>query len=432
MNQRRQESSGGVICAFKRSNVTNAQRQPSPPQQQLPRSYGQHPALSSPSSSTLTDPSSGKGIEEQKSILLSPRQHIRDQTQPTSSFLLEQSEEFPRPRVGLRIQKEPPSPIRAAFTSNTHVNYSMESAPGAFSALQTATKSEFDSYHSQTAVRHSLPVDYFYEHPSRLRHSMDGPSNVNQQQHQAEYSFPASVISAQQKQIEALRNEVEQLKQLVQSLTQSSTVNQQTVENTTESLGLLAPYNNVPEPSWMMESSLVISKRSSMLPPPPIDDLIPIREHASRDYSILYEDHLDHVELGSFVAPTASVPNDDVYRNDENYAEKSDSTNETTHNEGSSNAASPELLIVSSHSQDNAATLPNDELFIDLPVLPTVAKISTSPIRHYHTTEVMDDVGVFQESEVSMHIKYLLYLIYLCVFAFFSQSSRFKQSIYQP
>lgn len=123
---------------------------------------------------------------------------------------------------------------------------SLESAPGAYSALQTAYKAEVLHQHSQQvrideheAYETKLPV--LYHRNGNLQEHLDaslGPSkqfvryrsqkssqnlhespNGPQPPQDLQYSFPAEVIVAQQRQIEGLQREVGELKEMVQQLT---------------------------------------------------------------------------------------------------------------------------------------------------------------------------------------------------------------------
>lgn len=126
---------------------------------------------------------------------------------------------------------------------------SLESAPGAYSALQTAYKTEMLHQQSQQqridgsleheAYETKMPV--LYHRNGNLQEHLDaslGPSkeyvryrsqkssqnlhessNGSQPPQDLQYSFPAEVIVAQQRQIEGLQREVGELKEMVKQLT---------------------------------------------------------------------------------------------------------------------------------------------------------------------------------------------------------------------
>lgn len=121
------------------------------------------------------------------------------------------SEAAPLPRSSALLPSPSPQKPPVAYSQPTleddgEEDKSLSIAPGAYSSLHVAVK------HGQSS---SLPHSGVLSTPAYMdAHALSSP--------QLQFSFPAEVIAAQQRQIEALREQVASLQHLVEKLTLAS------------------------------------------------------------------------------------------------------------------------------------------------------------------------------------------------------------------
>lgn len=104
------------------------------------------------------------------------------------------------------------------------VQRSFEVPPGAYSALQTARKNELQQQQLSACSQNSLPVDYCHDATSSSRSATCVPkpaeveavsSGMFHSEANLQYRFPAEIITAQQRQIQQLQEEVASLKEMI-------------------------------------------------------------------------------------------------------------------------------------------------------------------------------------------------------------------------
>jgi hypothetical protein len=107
------------------------------------------------------------------------------------------------------------------------VQRSFEVPPGAYSALQTARKNELQQQQLSACSQNSLPVDYCHDATSSSRSATCVPKPVEVEavssgmfhsETNLQYRFPAEIITAQQRQIQQLQEEVASLKEMIRAM----------------------------------------------------------------------------------------------------------------------------------------------------------------------------------------------------------------------